>query len=135
MIGTRQLLGQVPDTMTFYQFYQITPVSSAKDLGMSLDNNLTYDHHMRNLVSSSILKLCQINRVRYNFGNNTIRTTITALVMSKLYYCSIVWSNTSTTNTNTLQAVQNFAVRIITNTRKYDHITPALNSIRWLPAS
>ena len=55
------------------------------------------------------------------------------LVMSKLYYCSTVWSNTSTTNINKLQAVQNFAVRIITNTRKYDHITPVLSSIGWLP--
>jgi hypothetical protein len=53
--------------------------------------------------------------------------------MSKLYYCSTVWSNTSATNIKKLRAVQNFACRILTNTGRYDHVTPALREIRWLP--
>ena len=32
-----------------------------------------------------------------------------------------------------LQAVQNFACRIITNTKKYDHITSVLQKLGWLP--
>ena len=32
-----------------------------------------------------------------------------------------------------LQKVQNFAAKIITNTRKFDHITPVLQELRWLP--
>ena len=32
-----------------------------------------------------------------------------------------------------LQWVQNTAARLIMNTRKYDHITPALYSLHWLP--
>ena len=31
--------------------------------------------------------------------------------------------------------VQNFAARIITKTRKFDHITPVLQELRWLPMS
>lgn len=50
-----------------------------------------------------------------------------------MYYCSSVWSNTSITNIKKLQGVQNFAGRIITNTRKYEHITPALRDLGWLP--
>jgi hypothetical protein len=46
---------------------------------------------------------------------------INALVMSKLYYCSTVWSNTSATNIKKLRAVQNFACGILTNTGRYDH--------------
>ena len=58
---------------------------------------------------------------------------ISALVRSKLSYCSTVWSNTTATNIKTLQAVQNFACRIITKTKKFEHITPALREIKWLP--
>ena len=29
--------------------------------------------------------------------------------------------------------MQNFATRIITDTRKYDHITPAIRQLNWLP--
>ena len=32
-----------------------------------------------------------------------------------------------------LQGVQNAAARLITNTKKYDHITPALYYLHWLP--
>ena len=78
-------------------------------------------------------KLCQINRVKDSFHGDTLRSIINALVMSKLYYCSTVWSNTSAKNIRKLRAVQNFACRILTNTEKYDHVTSALRAIRWLP--
>ena len=32
-----------------------------------------------------------------------------------------------------LQRVQNAAARLVTNTRKYAHITPVLKSLHWLP--
>ncbi len=34
---------------------------------------------------------------------------------------------------NKLQIVQNAAARVITSSRKYDHITPILQSLHWLP--
>ena len=51
----------------------------------------------------------------------------------RMYYCSAVWSNTSQINIEKLQAVQNFAARIVTGTRKYDHVTPVLQQLGWLP--
>ena len=32
-----------------------------------------------------------------------------------------------------LQTVQNFACRIVSGRRKYDHVSPALKELRWLP--
>ena len=58
---------------------------------------------------------------------------ITALVFSKMLYCSSVWANTSFLNVNKLPSIQNFACRIVTNTRKYDHVTPLLRKLNWLP--
>jgi hypothetical protein len=52
--------------------------------------------------------------------------------MGKLYYCSTVWSNTSSSNIKKLQAVQNFACRIIANGIKFDHITPMLKDIEFI---
>ena len=51
------------------------------------------------------------------------------------FYCSPVWSNTSKENISKLQKVQNFAGRIITGKRKFDHITPVLRELRWLPVT
>ena len=41
--------------------------------------------------------------------------------------------HTSVTNINKLQAIQNFAARIVTRSRKFDHITPILKQLRWMP--
>ena len=104
--------------------------SSAKDLGVVLDPQLTFDDHV---ASSCMSSLAQISRVKHVLDRNQLVTVINALVFSKLLYCSTVWSNTSNKNICRLQSVQNFAARIITGTRKFDHITPALRDLRWLP--
>ena len=57
------------------------------------------------------------------FGRNTLMTIINTLVFSKLFYCSSVWSNAATTHLHKIQAVQNFAAQIISNTRKFDYVT------------
>ncbi len=65
----------------------------------------------------------------------TLILLINALVFSKLYYCSTIWSNSSKKNIAKLQKVQNFAARIVTGTKKFDHITPSLKQLNWLPVN
>ena len=60
-------------------------------------------------------------------------TIINSLVFSKLLYCSSVWANTTKKNIELLQTVQNFAARIVSGTRKFDHVTPILKQLQWLP--
>ena len=36
-------------------------------------------------------------------------------------------------STRKLQLIQNAAARVLTNTKKVDHITPVLKSLDWLP--
>ena len=44
-------------------------------------------------------------------------------------------ANTCKKNIAKLQTVQNFAAQIVTGTRKYDHITPMLQQLKWSPVS
>ena len=37
-------------------------------------------------------------------------------------------------NVRKLQVVQNFACRIVNGAKNYDHVTPILKSLSWLPA-
>ena len=52
-----------------------------------------------------------------------------------MYYCSSVWAGTTKKNIARLQKVQNFAARIVTGTRKFDHISPTLKELHWLPVA
>ena len=60
-------------------------------------------------------------------------TIINSLVFSKLLYCSSVWANTTKKNVKLSQTVQNFAAQIGSGTRKFDHVTPILKQLQWLP--
>ena len=112
MVGTQQLLQRLPSKISIsFLGKEITPVSSAKDLGIILDNNLTYDQHIHQLTSSCMTKLCQINRVKNSFDRDTLCTIISALVLSKLFYCSTVWSNTTATNVKKASSCSEFRVQ------------------------
>ncbi|XP_064638331.1 uncharacterized protein LOC135494344 [Lineus longissimus] len=61
------------------------------------------------------------------------RTLVQALVLSRLDYCSSLLFNISSELSSKLQMVQNNAARLVTRTRKRDHITPTLRDLHWLP--
>ena len=137
VFATRCMLKQIPaDFHIFPLGKKLFPVTSATDLSMTLDSILTYDEHVTKLVSScGVGSLCQINRARHVFDMKTLNLLINALVFSKLYYCPTIWSNSSKKNIAKLQKVQNFAARIVTGTKKFDHITPSLKQLNWLPVN
>ena len=130
--GSRQMREKLPEFQLSLLGKNLVPVDSVKDLGVTFDKYLTFNEHTTYTVSACISALAQISRVKHIFKNELI-TIINALVFSKLFYCSSVWSNTTISNINKLQKVQNFAARIVCNKRKYDHITPVLKNLRWLP--
>ena len=74
---------------------EIKPVTTAKDLGLIMDANLTFNEHVISTVSSCISRLGQINRVKHAFDSHTLLIIINELVFSTLFYCWNVWSNTS----------------------------------------
>ena len=47
-------------------------------------------------------------------------------------YCSSVWARENEKH-ELLQTVQNLAARIVSGTRKFDHATPILKQLQWLP--
>ncbi len=112
---------------------KLTPASSVKDLGAKFDPTLSFNDHILSTVSSCKSSLCQINRAKHAFSKNLLITVINALVFSKLYYCSSLWSNTSSSNLSRLQGIQNFAARVVSNRGKFDQITPILKELRWFP--
>ena len=59
---------------------EITSSKSAKNLGVTMDCNLTYDEHVTQVTSECIGSLCQINRVKYLFDRRTLITIIDFLI-------------------------------------------------------
>jgi hypothetical protein len=58
---------------------------------------------------------------------------IHAFVTSRLNYCNALLSDYPDKALNKLQLVLNTTARILTRTKTFDHITPVLASLHWLP--
>ena len=60
-------------------------------------------------------------------------TLVHAFVTSRLDYCDSLLFSIGKGLMERLQGIQNAAARLVTGSRKYDHITPVLRSLHWLP--
>ncbi len=58
---------------------------------------------------------------------------IHVFMTSRLDYCNALFGGRSARLINKLQMVKNVAARVLTRTRKYDHISPVLSTLHWFP--
>ncbi|KAF7646093.1 hypothetical protein LDENG_00193770, partial [Lucifuga dentata] len=94
---------------------------------------LTFQSHIKSITKTAFFQLSNIAKIRPILSLRDAETVIHAFVSSRLDYCNVLLSGLPNYAIRSLQLVQNAAARILTKTRKYDHITPVLASLRWLP--
>ena len=91
------------------------------------------EQHVNAVSRSCYAQLRQIGHIRQYLSNNTTQTLINSLVTSRLDYCNSLLHGVPMTTLNRLQMVQNTAARIVKRTSRFEHITPVLKELHWLP--
>ena len=85
----------------------IERTDTVKDLGVQFDKRLTFSDHLDTIIQTSFKILGFIVRTCVCFNNNnTIKILYTALIRSKLEYCSIIWSTSYVTQSIRLESIQ-----------------------------
>ena len=74
-----------------------------------------------------------LRHIRKCIDNDTAKTIASSVIGARLDYCNSVLYGASNANIDKLQRVQNSLARIVKRVRRYDHITPALIELHWLP--
>ena len=108
--------------------------NTVRNLGIVWSNSI-FRQHVSKLCKSSHYHLRNISKIRKYLGENSTETLVHAFVSSKLDYCNALLIGLPKYQIDRLQSVLNTAARIITFTCKYDHITPVLVRLHWLPVS
>ena len=111
----------------------ITPSSTVRNLGFHLDSSLTMGKHIAAVCKSSWFYLKNIRAIRKYLTMEDTQTLIHAFVSSRLDFCNSLLFGTSATLISQLQLVQNAAARIVSKAGKYEHVSPILHSLHWLP--
>ena len=110
------------------------PISTpGENLGVIFDKQLNMEAHVKSLCRSCMFYLRNISNIRRLLSYKIEEQLIHAFVTSRLDYCNSLLSGLPSSTICQLQRVQNIAARILTCTKKYDHITPILQHLHWLP--
>ena len=134
LIGTKQQRLKFSNLTNLSLSNDIIPVSSsARNLGFIFDSDMSFSDQINSVSKSCHFHIRDIRRIRHLLPLSTATALANSLVSSKLDYCNSLYSGISQTNLNKLQRIQNSLARVITNTSKYQHITPTLKKLHWLP--
>ena len=98
----------------------------------------THTHTIRRpndllLSCNASFALKRIGNIRQYLDQPAAEKLIHAFVSSELDYCNSLLFGLPGKEISKLQRVQNSAARLITKTRKTDHITPILRKLHWPP--
>ncbi len=104
-----------------------------KNLGVLFDKGFKFDIQINSVVKSSFFHLRLLAKVKIFLSFKDLEKVIHAFIFSGLEYCNSLYIGDSQKALSRLQAVQNAAARMLTGTRRREHITPVLFYLHWLP--
>ena len=111
------------------------PVASepVRNLGAMFDSQLIMAPHVKSVVKKSSFHLRNIGKSETCvLTEDATKTVMQSLVMSRLDYCNAPLIGIQQDLIAKLQRLQNSAARIVSRTRKYEHITSVLIKLHWL---
>ena len=111
----------------------ISASCSAKDLGVLLDDTLLLKDHVRNICRKASFGIYKIGRIRKYLDRQSTERLVHAFVSSHLDCNNSLLYGLPDNLLSSLQRIQNSAARLITCTKRYDHISPTLDELHWLP--
>ena len=113
----------------------IQPSTSAYNIGVTFDEHMSMTKHITNISKSCFFHLRKIARIKDYLSTSDIRTLVHAFITSKLDNCNSLLYGLPKFLIDRLQNIQNCAARLVTGGKKYDHITPIMKQLHWLPIS
>ena len=101
----------------------VVPSSSARNLGVIFDKCFNFEEHIKSICKSSHYHIRNIAKIRKYIDEES----------AKLDSCNSLLYGLPQHLISRLQSIQNTAARVVTRTGKFDHITPVLKQLHWLP--
>jgi len=111
----------------------ILPSAVVRDLGVYFDSELNMNSHISQITRVCFYHLRRLRAVRRQLGQVITARLVSAFVLSRLDYCNALLAELPASTLAPLQRVMNAAARLVCDLSSRDHVTPALQSLHWLP--
>ena len=88
-------------------------VSSAKNLGIVLDDELCFKSHINNVVKASFSILKKLTQVKGYFSQQQLKQLVSSDIFTRLDYCNSLFFGIHSELIHRMQKVQNYAARLV----------------------
>ena len=110
----------------------ISQTEKTKFLGVIIDPHLTFQKHISYMKGKIARGIGCLRKSRPFVNEKTLKTLYNAMIYPHFTYCIEVWGNNYSKHLEPLMKLQNWAIHLITRTRKYDHVTPLFNRLKLM---
>ena len=136
LIGSSQKLSSMNDITICADDKPLDSVHSIKYLGVTINENLTWEDHIDKVCSKIRSKICILTRIKRYLPKVARITFYNAFILPIFDYCDIVWGDRGNSSLmRCLQVLQNNTARIILDLPALSSATQALSSLNWKPLS
>ena len=132
--GTRQQLAKINLEALTSEFPWVTFSSTVRDLGVTLDQELTFRQHINLLCRSCYYQLRQLRVISRSLTPTAASTLVHAFVVSRLDYCSALYDGLPAVRIGCLDRVLRTAARLIGRIPKFGRVSEYMRDVlHWLP--
>ena len=98
--------------------------NTVKNLGVLLDQKLTFKPQINKCVSSIYCTIKLLSQIKHFLTNHELSILVSSLILSKIDYCNSLYYMYNANNgiLQKLQIAQNSTARLIYHKRKFDHV-------------
>ena len=107
--------------------------SSVRNLGVHLDQTLSMQQHKSSVCRAAYLELRRIALIWPYLTQSATAQLASSATTSRLDYCNSILAALPLKQISRLQRVQNNAAKLVLRKSKYDHVSPLLHELYWLP--
>ena len=108
-------------------------VDSVRDLGVWMQNNLSFDTHIKKKCQLANYQLLKLKKIRKYLSQKSTEILVHGLVCSHFDFCNSLLIGQPACQIKKLQRVQNRAARLIMNAKFDESALPLLFKLHWLP--
>ena len=132
MIGTRQNLTNCNEVNLKIGTNPIEQVSVTKYLGMYIDDSLSWNIHIDQLVKKVAPKIGILKRLKPILNPSSLLLIFNSIVLPHFDYGDLIYDSSSAENLERLQKLQNRAARILTGSSLREHRQHMFEKLQWL---
>jgi len=105
-----------------------------KSLGVTLDQQLSFDRHVADICKASYFHIRAFHHVQNSMLDDVAKLVACRIVQSRLDYCNSLYYGMSQSNFHKLQRVQNTLARaVLRQLREVHSQYTFLSELHWLP--